>query len=349
MAAYYEGEDLFDYTHQLEKDDVSNDPMGIHHGVSSNLESPESNKAVSPFSSQYNQESSLGTTFVQSATSQQVEFANADADIFSILEDMKKQDQISTQEIQMNYQHDFSSGHFTDKSCSVEEPISNLHEDEPYYEDLPGCSGIMHDMPRQTDDHIDQIINLTEEPIIDNRENVPTTSIQCPTTKQYFDIPNTELTKFLNEKGKKKQELPQMTEAEIKQLIRKFCIPREMSFVDKNDAKKLVESGYQIKRVEKKIMKKQGKKFVKRQSPLDCTSDHSGDMNFHCLLCPLTQGETRSFSRKEDLKRHYHQHLSFVRFECNVPGCTYKISRVDHMKTHMKNCHNESNNFIKHD
>jgi len=263
---------------------------------------------------------------------------------------MKNNDQISSQEIQMNYDHDWSSGHYTSKSCRVEEPIANLHDELDYYEEQPGSSGIIHDMHHQTDDHIGNIVSLTEEPIIDNSENVPTTSIQCPQTKQYFDIPNTELTKFLNEKGKRKQEIPQMTEEEIKQLVRKFCIPREMSFVDQNDAKKLIKSGFHIKRVEKKIMKRQGKgKQVKRLNPHDCELDHSEKMDFHCLICPLTQNETRSFSRKEDLKRHYHQHLSFVRFECNFPGCTYKISRVDHMKTHMANCHNGSNDFTKHD
>ena len=131
-----------------------------------------------------------------------------------------------------------------------------------------------------------------------------------------------------------------------------------MLIINSDDAKRLVKSGYTIKRVEKKTMKKTAKKTT--HVKVACT-DAPGD--YKCLLCPLTQNEERSFSRKEDLKRHYHQHLSvsvifcgiliqsfqFVRFECNFPGCSYKISRVDHMKTHMNNCHGGSSNFTKHD
>merc|ERR1739838_81435 len=358
---YYGATDLWEYSNQLEKDDVPIDPMGIHHGESSNLESPESTQPLSPILPQVNQEPSIGSAFVQNAPNQPVDLDDVDAQLFSMLEDMKNKDEITQQEIQLNYDDDFIERNYNNKACTEEESISDLYENQEYHASCPPCfeqphsSGIIHDMPpyhmpHQTDDHVDQLVSLTETPIIlDNSENVPTTSIQCPNTKQFFDIPNTELVKFLHEKGKKKQETPQMTDEEIKQLIRRFCIPREMGYVDQDDAKKLVNSGFKIKRVEKKIMKKQGKKFVKRQIPYDQASDQSEEMNFHCLICPLTQNDTRSFSRKEDLKRHYHQHLSFVRFECNFPGCTYSISRVDHMKTHMKNCHNGSNDFTKHD
>lgn len=238
------------------------------------------------------------------------------------------------------------------KSCQVDEEIRNLHDtsyDQQY--DEPGTSGTY-------DNHVDQLVPAelqqgyllkpvdNSQAIIDNSENVPTTTIKCPQTKTMFEVSNTDLAKFLREKGRKHTEEPKLSEIEIKQLVRRFCIPREMNFVGSDDAKRLVKSGYNIKRVEKKTMKKTSKK-----TSLALVQVGSSDASepYKCLLCPLTQNEERSFSRKEDLKRHYHQHLSFVRFECNFPGCTYKISRVDHMKTHMKNCHGDSQNFTKHD
>ena len=173
----YQGGDLWEYGNEfgvfgnpLEKDAVPNDMMGIHHGDSSNLDSPsniESNKSPSPLSSQHNGPTTMGSQFL----------LDAEATIESMVEGMHQRKELSTQEVQMNYQHDFESGYWTDKSCSVEEQVSDLHELD-YYDVQPGPSGIMHDMPHQTDDHVDQLVNLTEEPIIDNSENVPTTSIQ---------------------------------------------------------------------------------------------------------------------------------------------------------------------------
>ena len=172
----YQGEDLWDYSNEiamfgnpLEKNAIQNDSMGIHHGDSSNLDHTESNKPPSPFSSKSN-EPTMGSQFI----------SEVDATIESYVNDMHQRQEISTQEVQMNYQHDFGfDSVWTNKnSCSVDESESDLHGDLDYYDVQPGTSGIMHDMPHQTDDHVDQLVNLTEEPIIDNSENVPTTSIQ---------------------------------------------------------------------------------------------------------------------------------------------------------------------------
>ena len=54
---------------------------------------------------------------------------------------------------------------------------------------------------------------------------------KCPRTKTSFEVSNTDLAKFLREKGRKQTEEPKLSEIEIKQLIRRFCIPREMNFV----------------------------------------------------------------------------------------------------------------------
>ena len=176
----YQGGDLWEFGmfgNPPEKDEISNDMMGIHHGDSSNLESPsnlEPSKSASPFSSQkydcqYNQPTTLGSQFI----------LEADATIESYVDGMHQRKELSTQEVQMNYQHNFDSGFWTNKtSCSVDEPESDLHGELDYYDIQPSSSGIMHDMPHQTDEHVDQLLNLTEEPIIDNSENVPTTSIQ---------------------------------------------------------------------------------------------------------------------------------------------------------------------------
>ena len=129
----------------------------------------------------------------------------------------------------------------------------------------------------------------------------------------FYEVTNTELSQFLYKKGSKRIETPKMTQREIDQLVRRFCIPREMNFVNAgkfdyrtiflqltstlDDAKRLVKSGFTIKRVEKKAMKR----TAGTKKALD---------QYSCLICPLTQGHPRKFARKEDLKRHYHQHLS---------------------------------------
>jgi len=360
--AYYDGHtDLYEYAQELDGQDSSylidvsshkvhhGDEQSnfgaefgvIEHGESNNL-SPASVQPTSPPASQ----SSLGTHFLDIAE-------NADG----IRRDDKWMDQfisglpgLTDAEMEYNFNPDQTQP--SNKQCQVDEGIQNLHDEtyEQQYDDVAGTSSTY-------DNHVEQLVppelqqgyllkpvDNSQVAIIDNSENVPTTTIKCPRTKTSFEVSNTDLAKFLREKGRKQTEEPKLSEIEIKQLIRRFCIPREMNFVGLDDAKRLVKSGYTIKRVEKKTMKKTAKKTT--HVKVACT-DAPGD--YKCLLCPLTQNEERSFSRKEDLKRHYHQHLSFVRFECNFPGCSYKISRVDHMKTHMNNCHGGSSNFTKHD
>merc|ERR1711892_70297 len=127
-----------------------------------------------------------------------------------------------------------------------DEGIQNLHE--PSYEqqyDEPSTSGV--------DQHLDQLISLELQQdhsypdiCIDNSENVPSTRIKCPQTNTFYEVNNTDLVKFLREKGRKQTDKPKLSEVEIKQLIRRFCIPREMNFIGPDDAKKLVNSGYKI-------------------------------------------------------------------------------------------------------
>lgn len=317
----------------------------IEHGESNNLTPPGSVQPLSPFASK----TSLGTRFVDNAPS-----ANVNSLDDKMLDDFLNG--LTDAETEYNLNPDQSQP--SNKSCQLDEGIQNLHDTsyEQQYDEA-GTSGTY-------DNHVEQLVaqpelqqgyllkpvDNSQVAIIDNSENVPTTTIKCPRTKTSFEVSNTDLAKFLREKGRKQTEEPQLSDIEIKQLIRRFCIPREMNFVGLDDAKRLVKacgdkaSSFKIKRVEKKTMKKTTKKTTHVQAVSTDASEH-----YKCLLCPLTQNEERSFSRKEDLKRHYHQHLSFVRFECNFPGCSYKISRVDHMKTHMNNCHGGSSNFTKHD
>jgi len=68
------------------------------------------------------------------------------------------------------------------------------------------------------------------------------------------------------------------------------------------------------------------------------------DMKFRCIFCPKMDdiyGEhvKRWFARKEDLVRHYKQHLEVKNVQCSVQGCTYKCTRKDHLKRHIENKH----------
>jgi hypothetical protein len=126
-----------------------------------------------------------------------------------------------------------------------------------------------------------------------------------PETQIPYEVSNTDLAGFLD----RRQQTENLNESEID--LGKFCInttelPRLGSISQSNlidnavnleDAENLINwarvSGYHIKRIGKKTMKRQQK--------------------FKCLLCPrLTLGDERSFANKQTLTRHYCAHLGVV-------------------------------------
>ena len=56
------------------------------------------------------------------------------------------------------------------------------------------------------------------------------------------------------------------------------------------DAQDIIDSDFEVKNV-----------------PLRNRADHG---KYLCKFCPITQKHKRGFERKEDMKRHYHQHLN---------------------------------------
>ena len=57
-----------------------------------------------------------------------------------------------------------------------------------------------------------------------------------------------------------------------------------------DDAQDIIDSDFEVKNV-----------------PLRNRSDKG---KYLCKFCPITQKHQRGFDRKEDMKRHYHQHLN---------------------------------------
>lgn len=335
----YNGGDLFEFTQDLEKPDIA------HVDCPSNFELPHNTEVVDfyqqPNPRSLNQRQDLPISAGQQFVADSQKFADSPPDN-DILSDLLEG--LTDKELQVNLNPGSFQFNPNSPKCSSQEDPFDLHGNDIEYVDIndsPGTSSQSNEYTELTEDHASSLapkIHPDEydnsQIVINNQENVPTTSVQDPATGAFYEVTNTELSTFLHKKGKKQVEEPKMSQREIDQLVRRFCIPREMNFVNKDDARRLVNSNFPIKRVEKKAMKR----TAETKKLLD---------QFACLLCPITQNHQRKFARKEDLKRHYHQHLSFVRFHCNI--CDYKISRVDHMKTHMATCHNGSRNFTKYD
>merc|ERR1712227_582152 len=296
MTDYY-GEDLYDFAQNLSKADITHvdcpNNFEIPHDATTDLVNLD--LTPNPRSlNNINHTKTAGEQFVSEENLQNNDYSNKD-----LMEILGLTDKEVEANLNPDQFHEFDQN--SQKCASLEEPL-DLHNDQIEYEfndSSPGSSKdyleFKHDA---TDDHASS--------------PVPTTTLKDPASGAFYEITNTELSNFLHSRGKKRVEEPKMTQREIDQLVRRFCIPREMNFVNSDDAKRLVKSGYNIKRVEKKEMKR--------------TADTKKTLDqFACLLCPITQGHSRKFARKEDLKRHYHQHLSFVRFHCNFANCDYKI------------------------
>lgn len=64
-------------------------------------------------------------------------------------------------------------------------------------------------------------------------------------------------------------------------------------------------------------------------------------LEFPCGFCNWYNANynvpIRSFSRKEEIKRHHMLHLNYDRHTCQL--CDYKCVRADHLRRHMRNKH----------
>jgi hypothetical protein len=199
------------------------------------------------------------------------------------------------------------------------------------FEDIYGQSP---NVPQMLDNSIHQSIDasdgsiLVSEPVVaPPAETVDVNAeviIQCPLTKNQYSIGMRTLSMALEQHGKQinQPEPPKKSKHEIDNLVQKFCSTRDLNFMKRGDAQDIINSGYQ----------------EVTNIPLKGKST-SGD--FKCLICPILQGHDRGFTRKEDLKRHYHLHFKFARFTCK--HCQYGNSRTDHMKLHIQKCHPDKN------
>lgn len=115
---------------------------------------------------------------------------------------------------------------------------------------------------------------------------------------------------------------PKLSEQQKTKLVNRFCNARELEYCNEGDARSLIDSGYDVKKVDLRNYKGKDLKIKGK---------------FNCLFCPIMQKHERGFDRKEDIKRHYYLHLDFKRFQCKY--CDSKKSRPDHMKNHMKTFH----------
>lgn len=177
--------------------------------------------------------------------------------------------------------------------------------------------------------HLESILDNTDGGYIDTEDIVyveeplkkgELITIQDPmaSMKSYFDVEPAVLSSFLNKHGKPVSGPLPKTKEQIQTLVARFCDVKELEYLNKDDAEAIVNSGFvEIKTIPIKNCKEHGK--------------------FQCQFCPITQGHERGFDRKEDIKRHNHQHLNYARFSCKY--CDYHNSRTDHMKNHMGKCH----------
>jgi hypothetical protein len=149
---------------------------------------------------------------------------------------------------------------------------------------------------------------------------VPLTTIVDPlNSNNHYQVDKQKLSDFLTVHGKQVSGRKRKSKEEIERLIKRFCDPKELEYCSENDAHDILNSDFEVKNVPLRGRSEIGK--------------------YSCKFCPITQKHERGFDRKEDMKRHYHQHLNFVRFSCK--HCEYKNARTDHMKNHMKKCHPE--------
>jgi len=147
-----------------------------------------------------------------------------------------------------------------------------------------------------------------------------TTVLQDPLhASNHYSVDKVQLSNFLKENGRQVSGRKRKSKEEIDRLVKRFCDPKELDYCTESDAQDIIDSDFEVKNV-----------------PLRNRADFG---KYLCKFCPLTQNHKRGFDRKEDMKRHYHQHLNYVRFSCK--HCEYKNARTDHMKNHMKKCHPE--------
>jgi len=151
-----------------------------------------------------------------------------------------------------------------------------------------------------------------------------TTTVPDPmNANNHYSVDKMQLSLFLKENGRQVSGRKRKSKEEIERLIKRFCDPKELDYCTANDAQDIIDSDVEVKNV-----------------PLRNRSDKG---RYLCKFCPITQKHERGFDRKEDMKRHYHQHLNYVRFSCK--HCEYKNARTDHMKNHMKKCHPEKDSM----
>jgi len=151
-----------------------------------------------------------------------------------------------------------------------------------------------------------------------------TTTVADPmNASNHYSVDKTQLSEFLKANGRQVSGRKRKSKEEIERLVKRFCDPKELDYCTENDARDIIESDFEVKNV-----------------PLRNRSDKG---KYLCKFCPITQNHARGFERKEDMKRHYHQHLNYVRFSCK--HCEYKNARTDHMKNHMKKCHPEKDSM----
>jgi len=216
-----------------------------------------------------------------------------------------------------------------DSYSAIRMPVVHMPE-EPQLEyiEVPvnKCTDIENYTANSIHDHIDQTVSIPtcatiEATSYDSGESDVEVLIQDPLTKNQYSIGIHKLSRALEEFGTPmdKPQTNVKTQKQIEDTVKKFCNARDLSFMKAEDAKEIVDSGREVVNIPLKGKKEDGQ--------------------FKCMVCPLVQGHGRGFDRKEDLKRHNQLHFKFARFLCK--HCQYGNSRTDHMKLHIRKCHQD--------
>lgn len=149
-----------------------------------------------------------------------------------------------------------------------------------------------------------------------------------PLTQIVFEIGASQLSQMLQKNGKLKSKY-NVNSNEIKQIKDKFCMAKTLPYVTQEDVQMLQNAGVQIVSVTNR----------------DPQPSHTNSRNqeYKCIICEVIEPNAppKYLGNKENLKRHYHRHLNFTRFQCAI--CKQGFYRKDITRKHIEKEHTNIN------